>query len=334
MLYRRVVSILIALLVVIVTGTVGYRSLEGWTVVDALYMTIITIASVGFMEVHPLSDPARMFTILLILAGSGVVIYGISSVTAFIVEGELTDVLRRKRMERKIRGLSGHYIICGADRTGGYAIDELVKIRKDLVVIEHDPEKVRNLMARGVLCIEGRATRDSVLLEAGIDRAKGLVSSLDSDAENLFVVITAKRLAPSVRVIAKAIEEESEEKIRMAGADGVVLPDFIGGMRMVSEMVRPSVVDFLDTMLRGKDKTIRVEDIEMSPGSPLLGKTVAETGIADIVGVTLVALKDRVKGTYTFNPQSSTALAEDHTLVVMGHVDAIHEMRERVKPRA
>lgn len=334
MLYRRVVSILIALSVVILTGTLGYRSLEGWTIVDALYMTVITIASVGFMEVHPLSDPARVFTIVLILAGSGVLIYGISVVTAFIVEGELTDVLRRKRMNRKISGLSGHYIVCGADRTGGYAIEELVKIKKDLVVIENDQDKIRDLTGRGVPCVEGRATRDSVLLRAGIERAKGLISSLETDAENLFVVITAKRLAPAVRVIAKAIEEESEEKIRMAGADSVVLPDFIGGMRMVSEMERPSVVSFLDIMLRGKDKTIRVEDIDVSPGSPLLGRSVAETGIADIEGVTLVALKNNVKGSYSFNPSKKTVLTEDATIVVMGHVDAIHEIREKLKPRA
>jgi voltage-gated potassium channel len=334
MLYRKVVSILIALTVVILAGTIGYRSLEGWTIVDALYMTIITIASVGYGEVHPLSDTARMFTMVLILAGSGVLIYGISVVTAFIVEGELTDVLRRRRMSRKIQGLSGHYIVCGADRTSGYAIEELMKIRKDLVVIENDQERIKDLMGRGVLCVEGRATRDSVLLQAGIGRAKGLISSLETDAENLFVVITAKRIAPSVRVIAKAIEEESEDKLRTAGADSVVLPDFIGGMRMVSEMVRPSVVSFLDTMLRGKDKTIRVEDIDISPGSPLLGKTLAETGIADIEGVTLVALKDNAKDSYTFNPSKTTVLTGDHTLVVMGHVDAILDMRGRASPRS
>jgi voltage-gated potassium channel len=331
MLYRRVVGILIALTVVILSGTVGYWSLQDWTFVDALYMTIITIASVGYMEVRPLSDQARVFTIVLILAGSAVLIYGISVVTAFIVEGELTDVLRRKRMNSKISGLSGHYIVCGADRTGMSVIEELVKIRRDFVVIENGPDRIRDLMGRGILCVEGRATRDAVLLQAGIERAKGLVSSLETDAENLFVVITAKRLAPSVRVIAKAIEEESEEKIRMAGADSVVLPDFIGGMRMVSEMVRPSVVSFLDIMLRSKDKTIRVEDIDVPPGSALLGRSIAETGIADVEGVTLVALKNDFEGSYTFNPSKKTVLDENTTIIVMGHVDAIHEIREKQK---
>ncbi|HWR89733.1 MAG TPA: potassium channel protein [Dissulfurispiraceae bacterium] len=334
MLYRRVVGILIALTVVILAGTIGYWSLDEWTIVDALYMTIITIASVGYMEVRPLSDQARVFTIVLILAGSAVLIYGISVVTAFIVEGELTDVLRRKRMNSRISGLSGHYIVCGADRTGMSVIEELVKIRRDFVVIENSPDRIRDLMGRGILCVEGRATRDAVLLQAGIERARGLISSLETDAENLFVVITAKRLAPSVRVISKAIEEESDEKIRMAGADSVVLPDFIGGMRMVSEMVRPSVVTFLDVMLRVKDKTIRVEDIDVPPDSPLLGRSIAETGIADIEGVTLVAMKNNRDGSYTFNPQKKTVLTEDTTLVVMGYVDAIHEIRERQKLRA
>lgn len=334
MLYRRVVGILIALTVVILAGSIGYWSLDEWTIVDALYMTIITIASVGYMEVRPLSDQARVFTIVLILAGSAVLIYGISVVTAFIVEGELTDVLRRKRMNSRISGLSGHYIVCGADRTGMSVIEELVKIRRDFVVIENSPDRIRDLMGRGILCVEGRATRDAVLLQAGIERARGLISSLETDAENLFVVITAKRLAPSVRVISKAIEEESEEKIRMAGADSVVLPDFIGGMRMVSEMVRPSVVTFLDVMLRAKDRTIRVEDIDVPPGSPLVDRSIAEAGIADIEGVTLVAMKNNRDGSYTFNPPKKTVLTEDATLVVMGHVDAIHEIREKQKPRA
>ncbi len=329
MLYRKVIGILIVLTVVILTGTAGYWSLDGWTPMDALYMTVITIASVGYMEVHPLSNPARIFTIVLIFAGSGVLIYGISVVTAFIVEGELTDVLRRTRMKRKINGLTGHYIVCGADRTGRYAIEELVRIKKDFVVIEKDQHRARELMDHGILCIEGSSTRDQVLLQAGIERARGLITSLDTDAENLLVVITAKRLAPSVRVISKAIEDESEQKMTMVGADGVVMPDFIGGLRMASEMVRPSVVSFLDVMLREKDKTIRIEDVELPPGSPLAGKTFGESGIADIEGAALVAFKDKEKGSYTFNPSRTAVLSAGGILVIMGQVDVIEEIRKR-----
>lgn len=157
----------------------------------------------------------------------------------------------------------------------------------------------------------------------------GLTSSLDTDAENLLVVITAKRLAPSVRVISKAIEDESEQKMTMVGADGVVMPDFTGGLRMASEMVRPSVVSFLDVMLREKDKAVRIEDVELPPGSPLSGKTLEESGIADIEGAALVAFKDKAKGSYTFNPSRTSVLNEGAILVLMGHVDVVEELRRR-----
>jgi voltage-gated potassium channel len=173
----------------------------------------------------------------------------------------LQSILDKSGMKRNLNGL-------GADRTGRYAIEELVKTRKDFVVIEKDQHRTRELMDQGILCVEGNATRDQVLLQAGIEQARGLISSLDTDAENLLVVITAKRLAPSVRVISKAIEDESEQKMRMVGADGVVMPNFIGGLRMASEMVRPSVVSLLDVMLREKDKAIRIEDVSCHQDRP------------------------------------------------------------------
>lgn len=328
-LYRKLLGILLALTVIMLIGVLGYTTIERWTILEALYMTVITLSSVGFMEVHPLSDPGRIFTMILILCGSGVLIYGISVITAFVVEGELTDALRRRAMDNKIRRLQAHYIICGMSQTGRYVLDELVKTNKDFVVIEKDPEKVKQLIRENILCIEGDATHDAVLLKAGITQAKGAITALRSDAENLFVVITAKRLNPALRVISKAVEEESEQKIRMVGADSVVIPSYIGGLRMASEMIRPSVVSFLDIMLRSKDSTIRVEEIEIPEGSLFIGKTLQQTTILGTEGVTVVALKDRKKDTYIFNPSTQTVLTADHTLIVIGSIDIIKQMDEK-----
>ncbi|MCX5884965.1 MAG: NAD-binding protein [Proteobacteria bacterium] len=331
MIYKRLLFILITFLLVLFAGVIGYKTIEGWTVLEALYMTVITLASVGFMEVHPLSPAGRIFTISLILGGTGILIYGISTVTAFIVEGELTNVLRRRKMQKKIDQLKGHYIVCGADQTGRYAIEELVNIKQHFAVIEKDSEKIKHLEEQDILCIEGDATHNAVLQTAGIQRAKGLITALHSDAENLLVVFTAKKLNPNLRVIAKAVEEESEQKIRMAGADGVVMPNFIGGLRMVSEMTRPSVVTFLDTMLRSQDKTIRVEEIEIGPGSLFLGKSIDDTGILSTEGVTLVALVNKINGSnYLFNPPKSRVLTENDVLIVMGNVEVINTLKEKV----
>lgn len=332
MLLKRLIGICIALAIVIASGVTGYVVIEGWRPFDAFYMTVITLSSVGFMEVRPLSDAARAFTVLLILCGSGILIYAVSLITAFIVEGELTDVMRRRKMNKRIDRLDAHFIICGADRTGQYVIEELLKTKLDFVVIENKAETVLNLEKQGILFIEGDATHDAILLRAGIKKARGFITSLHSDAENLFAVITAKRLNPSLRVIAKAAEKESEQKIRMVGADGVVMPDFIGGLRMVSEMVRPSVVGFLDIMLRSKDRTIRIEEIAVGKSSPFVGKELSQTGLPDMEGVSLVALKDKAADTYTFNPTRKTFLTVDHILIVMGDVDRIQKAAAMMNP--
>jgi voltage-gated potassium channel len=322
----------LALAGIIVTGMTGYTLLERWTPLEALYMTVITISSVGFMEVHPLTASGRIFTIFLILCGSGVLIYSVSLITAFIVEGELSDVIRRRKMNKRISALRGHIIVCGTDKTGLYVIEELVKTKKDFVVIEKDAVISKQLMGRDILCIEGDASHYAILEQAGILNAKGFITSLSSDAENLFVVLTAKRLNPSLRVISKAVEEESEQKIRMVGADGVVTPSFIGGLRMVSEMVRPAVVNFLDIMLRAKDQTIRIDEIDLSKGSLLIGKSIKDTGILDTEGVTVVALRDSMSDSYLFNPSGATRLHENNIIIIMGKVDIINKIKEDATP--
>jgi voltage-gated potassium channel len=327
MLLKRIIGISIALLLVFSLGILGYMVIERWSLLDSLYMTVITLASVGFMEVHPLSGYGRVFTIFLILGGTGILVYGVSTFIAFVVEGELTDALRRRKMQKKIDAMKGHFIICGAGKTGKYVIEEMSKMLKEFVVIEKNSEKIKSLEEQNALYVQGDATHNSSLQAAGIIKARGLVTTLHSDAENLLVVFTGKRLNPNIRVISKAVEEESEQKIRMAGADSVVMPNFIGGLRMASELIRPSVVSFLDVMLRAKEKTIRVDELSISDASTYKNKTLQGTGILSWKNVTVVALRKRSVDTYEFNPAPDTVLTTGDTVILMGDINEINSIK-------
>jgi|MudIll2142460700_1097286.scaffolds.fasta_scaffold08536_2 voltage-gated potassium channel len=327
MLLKRVIGISIALLMVFSAGIVGYMVIERWSVLDSLYMTVITLASVGFMEVHPLTQHGRIFTIFLILGGTGILVYGVSTFIAFVVEGELTYALRRRKMQKHVDALTGHYIICGAGQSGKYIIEEMIKMLKECVVIEKNAEKAKSLGDQNILYVHGDATYNFTLQAAGIERARGLVTTLHSDAENLLVVFTAKRLNPKIRVISQAIEEESEQKIRMAGADSVVMPNFIGGLRMASELIRPTVVSFLDVMLRSKEKTIRIDELSIGESSFYKNKTLRETGILTRRDVTVVALRNDVTDVYEFNPPADTVLAAGDTIILMGDINSITSIK-------
>lgn len=326
MIYKRLFRVITALIAVLLAGVTGYMGIEGWDFFDALYMTIITIASVGYGETHPLSHEGRIFTILLILCGSATLIYGLSTLTAFIVEGELTDILRRRKMSKLIENLRGHFIVCGISATGRYVVEELKKTGQSFLVIDRDHEKIKELTEGGVLAIEGDATNDAILQSANIANAAGLLTTLHTDADNLFVVVTARGLNRSLRIIAKAINEESERKLRQVGADSVVMPNFIGGLRMASEMIRPSVVSFLDVMLRGQDATVRIENIQIGCNSGLVGMSLDESGLMSKEGVSLVALVEMSKK-YCFNPPKNRIIQPGDIIIVMGIVEQIQQIR-------
>lgn len=327
--YKNFLIALASLLTVTLVGAIGYVTIEGWSFFDGLYMTVITIASVGYGETHELSHTGRAFTILLIMCGTGVLLFGVSSMTAFIVEGTLTDIVKRMRMKKTIDRLKSHYLVCGDSDTGKYIIEELRKIHRDFVVIEKDPVKIAELARKEVLYIEGDATSEEILREAGVEHATGLITTLHTDADNLFVALTARGLNPELRIISKAVNEESRGKFLRAGVDNVVMPNAIGGLRMVSEMVRPSVVTFLDTMLRAKDQTIRVEEIHLHANSYAVGEMLGETGILNIEGASVVALV-RANQPYRFNPAPATRLESGDTLILMGLSSVIAEIDEKL----
>ncbi len=326
MIVKRLWLAFILLTVVFISGICGYMLIEGWGLLDSFYMTVITIASVGYMEVNPLSPQGRIFTILLIIFGMGILLFGISTFTAFLVEGELSEILRRRKMDKKISGLIGHYIVCGIGRTGRHIIDELYKTGRPFVAIDKGEEVCKKLGEKEMLFIMGDATSSAVLKAANAEHAKGVFCSLPSDAENLLLILTAKGINPGLKIIVKAEEGESEDKMRKAGADGVVLPEFIGGLRMASEMIRPEAVTFLDKMLKGREEVFRVEDITLVSNSVFIGKTLKTSGLLDKEGIIVAAI--RRGGKYIFNPSEKERLEMGDALILIGETKNVREIKK------
>lgn len=320
---------LLLLVFILLAGTAGYMFIESWTVLDSLYMTVITLASVGFMEVHELSNNGRVFTIFLILVGLGTLLYVISTVTAFVVEGELRNILRRRRMEKKIKSLRNHYILCGYARIGRHIAQELQKSGKGFVVVEKDPLRLEEVGdEEKVLAVIGNATSEDVLGLAGLEHARGLVTTLPQDQDNLFVVLTARRLKPDLRIVSLAVEENVEEKLRSVGANGVVSSHKIGGMRLASELIRPTVVTFLDEMLRREDAVYRVEEATLTSGSGWTGRSLGDAAVTQHADVVVVGLREGRTGEIRFNPKPDLVLGENDTVIMIGARDEIAKIRK------
>ena len=309
---------------ILLVGVVGYHLIEQWSFFDALYMTVITLATVGYGETHPLSTTGRVFTMFLILGGMGMILYGVSRITSFIVEGEMSGILRRRRMNRTISHLSNHYIVCGWGNTGYYAVEELHRTRRPCVVVEKDPSRIKELMEREMMYIEGDATNDATLIAAGIQRAAGLISTLETDRDNMFVVITARGLNPAFSIVSRINDISSRDKFLRGGANIVISSDFIGGLRMVSELVRPGATSFLDTMLRD-NSALRVEDVQVGLRSKYVKKPLGSCDAIAKAGVLLVSIKHG--DSFHFNPPPATILEGGDTLVVIGNPEQLQSVR-------
>ena len=321
--FREALRIVALLGSILLVGVAGYHIIEGWSLFDALYMTVITLATVGYGETHPLSTSGRVFTMLLILGGMGMILYGVSRITSFIVEGEMSGILRRRRMNRTISHLSNHYIVCGWGNTGYYAVEELHRTRRPYVIVENDPSRIGQLVEGEMLYIEGDATSDATLIAAGIQRAAGLISSLPTDRDNMFVVITARGLNPTFRIVSKIEDISSSDKFLRGGANIVISSDYIGGLRMVSELVRPGATSFLDSMLRD-NSALRVEDVKVGLHSKYVKKPVGSCDAFAKAGVLLVSIK---RGdAFHFNPPPATLLESGDTLVVIGNPEQLQSV--------
>lgn len=331
---RRIIIGFISVLMVLFGGATGYYLLGhgSWTFDDCLYMTAITLSTVGYGEILDVASVpgARIYTIMLILFGMGVLVYFTSTVVALVVEGEIKRYFWRKRMIKYIEKLKDHIIICGGGTTGIYVIREFLATRTPFVVIEENEERIQRIISEGTgefPYIIGDASDDHVLKAAGIHDARGLIAALPEDKENLFVVISARQLNPHLRIVSRGIEQNTAAKLEQVGADSVVSPNRIGGMRMASEMIRPQVVEFLDIMLRDKERNLRVEEATVSSGSRCAGKSLAQAQVNTIADVLVIAAKHK-NGEYVYNPKPDFSLAEGTVLIILGTVDEVAKLRK------
>ncbi|HEY3374078.1 MAG TPA: potassium channel protein [Candidatus Aquicultor sp.] len=302
---------------VVVLGIVGYMVVLGWSFTDAIYMTIITITTVGFREVRSLSVVGQYFTMILALAGTGTAFYLLISITEFMIEGHLTGLLAERRVEREIKKQKEHYILCGFGKVGANVAEELSTSSADFVIIENNHERVESARSYGYYCIEGDASSDEVLIKAGVERAKGLIAAVDNDADNVFVTLTARVLNPGINIVARSILEESREKLIHAGANRVVSPAFIGGRRMASIMLRPLVSDYLDVVTFGDGLQYRLEEYVVSPSSTIKGKSLADADVRQKTGALVLAIK-RTTGEFNTNPSPDTTIESGDHIVVLG----------------
>jgi len=323
--YRRVLYALIALLVLLGIGVVGYRVLEDMSFVDALYMTIITISTVGFQEVQSLSEVGRLFTVGLIFGGVGLVAYTLGTVAGFVMDGEWRVYWQNRRRQRMLAQLSDHAIVCGYGRVGRHVAHELKREGLPFVVIDSDPERVAHVRRNGYLVIQGNAANELYLKEAGIARARYLVAAVASDAENVFIVLTARGLKPDLLIAARANYEESESKLLRAGANRVIMPYVASGRRMVSTLLRPEVSDFLDEVMHSSELELLLEQITLAPASPLTGQTLAQAQVRSALGVTVLACKLPGANLVT-SPDPGTSLQSGTRLFVLGTREQLHRL--------
>lgn len=338
MLRNRLLYATTWLLLVVVVGAGGFYEIgEGrWTIGDCAYFTIITLSTVGFAETLPGLEATalgRLWTVGLIVLGSGTLLYFVSTLTAFLVEGDLRGVLRRNRMKAKLDRLTDHYIVCGAGTTGVHVVEEFLTSQVPFCVVDRDERRLSELAERfgrdRILYVVGDATDDATLEEAGIRRARGVLATLSEDKDNLFVTVTAAALNPNARIVAKAVQVSARDKLLRAGAKTVVAPTQIGGLRMASEAIRPKVVEFLDLMLRDPRKNLRIEEVTIPEGSALAGCQLRETEIRKKTRVLVVAVRD-ASGRYEYNPPPEHRLEPGATLIVLAETAEMKKLRDGI----
>ena len=334
--YRRLAVAFLLLAGVNVALAVGYWLInkgrtnpDGSTIdfLQCLYMTVISTFTVGYGEAIPIVTPTdKIYTMLVIVLGLGTMGYGISQLTAFVVEGKLLGILERRKMDKRIAAMRDHFVVCGTGDVGRYVIEEMLATQRPFVVVDEDAEQLKRMSAGHLFpYVVGDATDEEVLAGAGITAAAGVVCALQGDRDNLVLAMTCRMHNSKIRIVAKCHDIRLSQRIKNAGADSVVSPQFIGGMRLVSEMVRPTVVNFLDLMLRDKEKGIRVEEVRIEAGSALAGSRLADHALADS-DVLVMALQEPGATAFVYGPPSETVLQPGSTLVVLGDTEHVRKL--------
>lgn len=320
----KVLVLLFFLLAILSAGTVGYQAIEGWGFLDSLYQTVITISTVGFREVYPFSPAGKIFTIILVMIGISFVAYSATQFVKLVVEGEIREFFGKRRMEKVLKNLKDHHIICGYGRMGAVVAENLRKEGMGSVIVDNASERVQGALDEGFIALAGDATQEDVLREAGIERARALAAVLPDDPDNLYLTITAKAVNPALRVVAKAMTAEGAKRLENVGADTVIPLYTIGGERMSVALARPGVLDFMD-IAHGRGGHIRVEEIELPTGCSIAGQTISDAGIRERFGITVLVIK---RGQEIIIPSPSETLAEGDVLLVMGEPERIQRFLE------
>lgn len=335
---KRLVTGLLALLVVMFGGAAGYYLIGGgdWAFWDCLYMTVITVTTVGYGETLAGMDQveyARAFTVVLLVFGTGSIVFFASMITAFIVEGDLRQALFAQRLKKRMKRMQEHVVVCGAGSTGRNVIEELLATSVPVVAVDVDEATLKDIAEKfpkaNFSFIVGDATDDDVFAQLNLGAARGLVAALSSDKDNLYLTVSARQANPGLRIVARCAEVSHVEKIKRSGADAVVSPNFIGGMRLVSEMIRPAVVGFLDAMLRDKRAAYRIEEVTLTDGFAKLGTTLRDARIRERFGMTVLAVRGEAKD-FTYNPDPAEKLEPGMTLVVLGSATQVADLRREM----
>ncbi len=337
---RRLFFALGLLVLVTAVGSGGYWYLGNstqpgmWPLTDCIYMTAITITTVGFEEVLELDQVSggRGWTLVLLTFGISANLYVVSAITSFFVESDFNNVRRFKRDRKRMEQISNHYIVCGVGRTGTHVINELLAVGESVVAVDEQADLLEELRDRGVLLLHGDATDDETLARAGIARAKGVVSTLDDDKTNMFVVVSARQTNPKLRIVTKAVGNSAVQKLRRAGADAVVTPTHIGGMRLASELLRPHVVRFLDEMLRDKQARLRIEEATVGASGSVVGKELRDANLREAAGVLVVAVR-QPEGEVSYVPPPDLTIEPGQTLIAIGAPEQIERLRSIVGHR-
>jgi len=327
--FTRIYFPITLLLAITLIGMSGYIFIEHYTLIEAFYMTVITIATVGFGEVHPLSDAGRLFTAFLIMTSFGIFAYSISLITRYIVDGEFQHFFKSYRMNNTIDKIENHVIICGYGRNGRQAAHVLKKHNQRFVVVEQKQEVVSSITHRfSHLLIEGDATDDEVLLKAGITRAKALITTLPTDADNLFIVLSARSLNANLTIISRASDDNSDKKLKTAGANSVIMPDKVGGAHMASLVLKPDVVEFIDFITAQGENNINLEEFTFTDlREELRNKTIADIDVRSKSGANIIGFKTD-NGQFVVNPSPDTKISPNAKLFVLGTNEQIKKLKE------
>lgn len=326
---KRFFIVLLLAFLTIIGGTLGYHLIEGWDFLSSLYMTVITLSTVGFSEIYPLSSAGRIFTIFLIGSGIFTITYAVSLVLSLLAEGKLGEYLHRREMRMQLQTLDNHLIVCGCGVVGSEVIKALYRANEKFVVIDKEEQALSETVQEfpDIIYLEGDATREEVLKEAGVEKARGLLAIIGNDADNVYVVLTARFLNPHLRIVARAIQPEAIEIMKKAGADYVICPQKIGGSRMAAAALRPQVSSFLDLVMQSESLDLTLDEVEIQPNSVLSGKSLKELDLPGKIGLIVVAVKPKDKPVFEFNPQAKTVIRDLDTVIVLGRVQQLSELR-------